>query len=84
MSTKWVGNQQGFVGHVSENSRMTHQLTQVTSRAKRFCHLKIYNKLLRAASRTERLVQEKVLEKSGSPPVVGTKEVLVENCKKLL
>ena len=45
--------------------------------------VKTYNKLLRAASRTERLVQEKVLEKSGLPPVVGTKEVFRELYKLL-
>ena len=40
--------------------------------------VKTYNKLLHSASRAERLVQKKVLEKSGLPPVVGTKEVFRE------
>ena len=45
--------------------------------------VKTYNKLLRANGRTERLVQKKVLEKSGKAPVVGTKEAFRELYKLL-
>jgi len=42
-----------------------------------------YNKLLRSASRSERLVQRKVFEKSGKLPVVGTKAAFRELYKLL-
>ena len=42
-----------------------------------------YNSLLRSASRTERLVQEKVLEKSGLAAVAGNKEAFRELYKLL-
>lgn len=74
-TTAEKGQKVRLLKHFLRELRLPHNST--TQR------VETYNKLLRAASRTERLVQEKVLELSGSAPVVGTKEVFRELYKLL-